>query len=149
MAGDMILGIQDGILLGTAHIGADIITGVGEASTPVGILHGQVGTGVHLMDGAGEAAIMAATTVDIMAATMVVMVDITAAIGDIIITTASRDTVISMDAQLLHVRAEIMQAVTVRQDLDQIFRLAEACQHALHLIEVLQYAVTKQGAAHH
>ena len=141
MAGDMILGIQDGIRHGTAHIGADLITGAGEATTPVGILHGLAGTGVHLMDGAGEAAIMAAT--------MVAMVAITAAIGDIIITTESRDTVISMDVQLLHVRAEIMRTVTVHQDLDQISHQAEACQHALLPTEVHRYAVTKQDAVHH
>ena len=140
MDGDMILGIiQVGILHGTAHIGADLIAGdgdqVGEASTLAGILHGITGIGVHIT--AGVAAITA------------VMAAITAAIGDIIITTAADlHTAISMDALQLHVRAEIMRAVTALPDHDPIYRQAEACRHALLPTETRLYAAVKQGAAH-
>ena len=75
------------------------------------------------------------------------MAAITAAIGDIIITTAADlHTEISMDVQQLHVRVEIMQAATDLRDHDPIY--PGVCQRALLPIEIHLYAVVIQDAAH-
>ena len=141
MVGDMTPGIMvpAGILHGTVHIGIDLIAGAGvlagEVIIRAGIPHG-------IMTGTGAVVIMVVTMAVITAVTMV-------AIGDIIIiTTAGRRTVISMDDQHLHVRGEIMQAVTVRQDHDPIYLVAEACPHVLLPTEVLLFATaTNQDVA--